>query len=423
MFDGWSGGLVGNENPDTIIVVSDTSITATFTQTQFVLTRNVVGSGSIVADPDSATYSFGDTVVVTAVPDPGWMFDGWSGGLVGNENPDTIIVVSDTSITATFTQTQFVVTRNVVGSGSIVADPDSASYVYGDTVVVTAVPDPGWMFDGWSGGLVGNENPDTIIVASDTSITATFTQTQYVLTRNVVGSGSIVADPDSATYSFGDTVVVTAVPDSAWYFVSWSGGLSGTENPDTIIVVSDTSITATFTQDIYQVTVSIAGGGHVVKAPAQAAYALGDTVILTAVADSAYAFDHWSGDLTGSENPDTVVVDSSLSITATFQSGPSAIRPPSALARLTLLPNAPNPFQDGTSIRFGLPEAADVEIEIYDVAGRLVHRKRLPQQAGGWHHFYFEPNDIAGGRMPAGVYFYRVKALGHVQTRKMVIIR
>ncbi len=119
-------------------------------------------------------------------------------------------------------------------------------YIYGDTVIVTAVPDNGWVFDSWSDGLTGTENPDTVVMLSDTTVTATFLEFQYTLTTNVVGGGSITRLPDQPTYVYGDSVIVTAVPYGGWSFTGWSDGLSGTENPDTVVMMSDTTITATF---------------------------------------------------------------------------------------------------------------------------------------------------------------------------------
>ena len=50
---------------------------------------------------DTLDWSDPDTVVVTAVPDSGWVFDAWSDGLTGSDNPDTLIMGSDTTVTAT----------------------------------------------------------------------------------------------------------------------------------------------------------------------------------------------------------------------------------------------------------------------------------------------------------------------------------
>ena len=69
---------------------------------QYTLDCNIVGNGSVVKDPDQPTYSMNDIVEVTAYPDSGWEFEGWSGDFVSTDNPAYITVVSDMNITATF---------------------------------------------------------------------------------------------------------------------------------------------------------------------------------------------------------------------------------------------------------------------------------------------------------------------------------
>jgi uncharacterized repeat protein (TIGR02543 family) len=48
-------------------------------------------------------------------------------------------------------------------------------------VTLTAIADPGWGFVGWSGDLSGSDNPETITITGNTTITATFTTHQIFL--------------------------------------------------------------------------------------------------------------------------------------------------------------------------------------------------------------------------------------------------
>ncbi len=68
---------------------------------QHSLTVNIVGNGSVT--PTSGTYYEGN-VQLTAMPDSGWSFSGWSGDLTGSANPATINLNADKTITATFTE-------------------------------------------------------------------------------------------------------------------------------------------------------------------------------------------------------------------------------------------------------------------------------------------------------------------------------
>jgi hypothetical protein len=66
------------------------------------------------------------------------------------------------------------------------------------------------------------------------------------------------------------------------------------------------------------VTVSPSGCGSVTKYPNKTEYDYGETVTLTAVAASGYAFDHWSGSASGSTNPVQITMDDDKSVTANF---------------------------------------------------------------------------------------------------------
>ena len=141
---------------------------------QYTLTISVVGSGVVTPSVGSHTYSYGDVVTLTAAPDAGWSFAGWSGDLSGSANPATITMEANKAITATFTQIPYALTVSTIGSGSVSKDPDQAIYHYGDVVTLTAAPDVGWSFAGWSGDLSGSANPAAITIDVNKTVTATF---------------------------------------------------------------------------------------------------------------------------------------------------------------------------------------------------------------------------------------------------------
>jgi hypothetical protein len=95
----------------------------------------------------------------------------------------------------------------------------------------------------------------------DRSVTATFSRIEYTLTVTQVGSGHVLRNNDGPYY-YGDVVQLTAYPSSGWSFDSWSGDLSGTANPASITIDGDKSVTLTFTEDWYTLTVLIDGGGR-----------------------------------------------------------------------------------------------------------------------------------------------------------------
>lgn len=93
------------------------------------------------------------------------------------------------------------------------------------------------------------------------------------------------------------------------------------------------------------------------------------------------------------------------------------------ITALTVLQNSPNPFSTTAEFALGLPRDAEVTMEIFDVAGRVVASRSMGAMEKGWGKVTLEARDNAGQQLPSGVYFYRVKAAGETLTRKMVIAR
>lgn len=140
---------------------------------------------------------------------------------------------------------------------------------------------------------------------------------QYALTLNIVGSGSVTKVPDQSIFNLGTNVTLTANPAVGWRFDHWSGDASGSVNPITINMTSDKVITATFTQITYALTATPVGSGSV-SLNNSGPYYYGDIVELTAVPAVGWRFDHWAGDLTGSTNPATILIDGNKTVTAYF---------------------------------------------------------------------------------------------------------
>ena len=76
----------------------------------------------------------------------------------------------------------------------------------------------------------------------------------------------------------------------------------------------------TFTNfgNAFSLVVFTDGVGEVVKTPDQIAYTNGTVVSLEAIGEPGWSFSHWSGDLSGSTNPDTITMDSDKIVTAHF---------------------------------------------------------------------------------------------------------
>jgi hypothetical protein len=93
-------------------------------------------------------------------------------------------------------------------------------------------------------------------------------------------------------------------------------------------------------------------------------------------------------------------------------------------ARLALDQNAPNPFQDATRIRFGLPRDAHVTLQIFNVQGQrvatLMDDTLVP---AGYHSMVWDGRTASGRVAPSGVYLLRLTAGPEALTRRIVRVQ
>jgi hypothetical protein len=89
-----------------------------------------------------------------------------------------------------------------------------------------------------------------------------------------------------------------------------------------------------------------------------------------------------------------------------------------------LYPNAPNPFNPSTSIRYDVPAGGGaVTLRIYDVSGRLIRTLADGPQTAGQKTAVWNGKDDRGRGMASGVYFYRLQAPGYKKTLKMILVQ
>jgi hypothetical protein len=98
--------------------------------------------------------------------------------------------------------------------------------------------------------------------------------------------------------------------------------------------------------------------------------------------------------------------------------------------QFALSQNYPNPFNPETSIQYALPQAAIVELIIYDIRGRRVRRLVSGRVEAGFHRVRWDGKDERGNTATSGIYFYRIQAAGITEPdknfqsiKKMVIIK
>jgi len=208
--------------------------------------------------------------------------------------------------------------------------PWSEEYQCNSELSLLAVPDPGYDFSTWSGDLVTTENPAALLLDSSKSVTAEFVSEPCSLT--ILGSnGHIAVDgfeyslPWSGQYPCGTAVTVAALADACYEFYGWSGDIFSLMNPMVVDVNSNLILTANFELSRYVLSLSKTGSGSaavdelIYALPATLEFYCGSELWLEALPrNEHWVFDYWSGDLGGSENPTSLLMDSSKSVTANF---------------------------------------------------------------------------------------------------------
>jgi hypothetical protein len=192
-FTGWSGACSGT-GACTLSMTQSRAVTATFTaSTTYALSvaRAGAGTGTVTSSPAgincgstcSASYAGGTSVTLTAAAASNSTFAGWSGACSGTGSC-TVSMTQARSVTATFgaaATCSLTVTKAGTGSGTVASSPAgiscgatcSASYGGNASVTLTATPDSGSVFAGWSGACTGTASC-VLSMSQARAVTATF---------------------------------------------------------------------------------------------------------------------------------------------------------------------------------------------------------------------------------------------------------
>ena len=132
--------------------------------------------------------------------------------------------------------------------------------------------------------------------------------------------GGAVSSP-GGSYESGKVVAISATANSEYVFSGWSNG--STENPLSITMNSNQTLSASFDKVTYTLSTSTEGEGEItetlVSSGRSTDYNSGSVVRLTAVPTSGWEFTGWTGDYVGVENPIDVDVTQAKSYNAVFE--------------------------------------------------------------------------------------------------------
>jgi hypothetical protein len=217
------------------------SCTATFTLQQFTLTLTTAGTGTGNVT-GAGTYNDQATATVTATPAAGSTFAGWSGPNGAECTTGSVLMNANKSCIATFTLQQFTLTLTKAGTGT---GNVTGAGTYNDqtNVAVSATPNAGSTFAGWSGPNGAECTTGSVLMNANKSCVATFSL-KRTLTVSTAGNGTVTSSPAGINcggdcvedYTVGTVVTLTPTPDSGWQFDNWSGAGDCTDGSVTMTV-------------------------------------------------------------------------------------------------------------------------------------------------------------------------------------------
>ncbi len=252
-------------------------------QAQFALnvSHNGSGTGTTTSTPGgtincvngtgtcSANLANSSTITLSATPDAGSHFAGWSGACSGT---GTCMLTMDAvkNVTATYNlDANYLLTVGQTGTGSGIiasvplgtincqdgAGTCSASLPGSTVVTLAATANNISAFTGWSGDCTGTGSCMVTMDAAK-NVTANFDSSVLTMTHNGTGTGVTTSSPSgincsgatgtcSAGFVPNTMVTLSATPSGSASFTGWSGACMGT---GTCMVTMDVakSVTATF---------------------------------------------------------------------------------------------------------------------------------------------------------------------------------
>ncbi|TVQ11934.1 MAG: T9SS C-terminal target domain-containing protein [Bacteroidetes bacterium] len=207
-----------------IMPESNATLTANFDLINYSLNYFSGEHGTLEGDSVQIVSHGYNATPVTAIPDMGYHFDQWSDESVQNPRQD-VNVTGDMDVTAFFAINHYEFALSVEGDGEVFVDDllyaETLLFQHGATITLEAVPAEGWLFEGWSGDVEGNEAIIQVSMDEHKHVHAVFTEIPlFELTlESMPENGGIIQG--EGMYKEGDEVELLAVPYEDYIFLHW----------------------------------------------------------------------------------------------------------------------------------------------------------------------------------------------------------
>ena len=301
-FVNWTeGGIVVSSDPSySFTADEDRTLVANFIQ-QFTITANSTTGGSTTG---TGVYDAGIGVTLSATALTGYAFINWTeSGIVVSSDPSfSFTADKDRTLLANFIQ-RYNITANSTTGGSA---SGTGVYVARSGVAVYASASMGYVFVNWTeGGVVVSSDPSYSFSADrDRTLVANFIQ-QFNVAASA-SAGGVVSG--TGIYNAGTSVALSAIALTGYAFVNWTEDGAAVSNDPSYIFTADKdrTLVANFIQR-FTITANSTSGG---SATGNGIYNAGNSVALSAIALTGYAFVNWT------EGGVIVSTDPSFSFTA-----------------------------------------------------------------------------------------------------------
>jgi uncharacterized repeat protein (TIGR02543 family) len=296
-FIGWSrnGIDLGSTSNYSALVDQDLFLVARFTQATPLLELVHETGGRVVGE---GSYALGETVHIQAFADEGYLFSGWSGaGAYDANSSSTFVEMNENrSLTATFVlqpaETYSLELESSPSQGGRTSG--TGAYSYGETINISAVALPGYVFEEWIGqGIVNPNEPNTSVVLSGNFyLFAKFKPLEYQITVQATTGGVALGGGE---YPFSSSVNLTAVPAIGHRFVGWTGtGITDPSDENLVVKVEENrTYDAVFEPLSHNLKINTSPGGLVIGG---GNFSHGSTVQIEAIPATGYRFDGWLGE-------------------------------------------------------------------------------------------------------------------------------
>ena len=258
-FVNWTknGQQVSTSATYSFTVTESGNYVANFSQNSYTISASANPSnGGTVSGAGS--YNHGSTCTLTATPNSGYIFDHWTknGTTITGGATISFAVTENATYVAYFTaqgQTYNITTAvSPMGSGYV---SGGGTYQQGQTCVLTATPNSGYVFDHWTknGSQISGDATISFIVTQTANYAAYFTAQQeqtYTInaTANPSNGGTVSG---GGAYQQGQSCVLMATANTGYVFVNWTenGNPVSTSASYTFTVTGNRSLVANFAAD------------------------------------------------------------------------------------------------------------------------------------------------------------------------------